>query len=248
MTNQNLLKQNVRTHKRFFLKFIRKNFLAMLAICIFSQTLFGFSGLYSPTTASAYAYNSQANSLIDQLEPWYNIKIRGNWTYEELLVLNSALYDSQLGVNGNTHLKRILDGATFRRVDYNRGLAGQYDQNNNTITIADSAFDHSDGNAHWVIMHEVGHRLDFYLGWESDHIYTEIAGAAPGTPYIQKTFVSPYDEKISVNQNAETFAQAFASAFFSGNKYGIQEKLVPYDKSGYGEPETYMRELVNENF
>ena len=185
----------------------------------------------------------------DQLENTYGVSITGVWMYDEMLILVAAFADIVAGVGANAAIAAMdwMEGVTISRGGFNRGLNAYYDPASNfqkwwsgasdTIHLYDETFHLGDNNAKWIILHEMGHRLDDVLGFESDHIYTTMAGAGNcvGPQCSQEALpISQYDEKPSPNQKAETFAQAFALTFYTGATDGIRSDLVPNDNIAEG--------------
>ena len=167
-----------------------------------------------------------------RLETSYEIELVGVWSHDELALLEAAFADVEAGI-GLDRVRDVYGGVKFRRDPahisaHAAPLSAVYRKFKQTIIFYGDTFAHSAETARWVLIHEMGHRFDHKIKHKgAKGIWPALGGrrGPSGTLYGDPPIsLSPYDAGMV---NDESFAQAFALAFFTGSKSEIVEKMRP---------------------
>ncbi|MEM7335557.1 MAG: RHS repeat-associated core domain-containing protein [Chloroflexota bacterium] len=187
--------------------------------------------------------------LRGELEESYGVEITGYWTLVEMGLLRDSFadLDSGMGEEG----RAIIAGITISRLEKNpewERLEAEYRPHhlsgNGTIFLYDGTFSDTEESAWWTILHEIGHRYDHTMKWGgSTHIWTEISDEEPCKGnYCDPVPISPYD--AAEKKNTETFAQAFALTYFTGDIGNVKEFLRPTTDIASGEQLERARDYI----
>jgi hypothetical protein len=165
--------------------------------------------------------------LRGELEETYGVEITGYWTLAEMGILRDSFTDleSGMGESGIT----MMGGVTIHRQKEIPKLEAEYDKITRTIYLSDVVFSDTKETAQWTIIHEMGHRYDHTLNFPSDDIWTAIADKEPcDISFCSSPMpISPYDKRAA--SKTETFAQAFALTYFTGDTDRVKGDLRPWN-------------------